>query len=86
MPNHGGYWEFPSSQAPWSEISEFRYRDPKIDPGTLVIPVSQSGETADTDGIVTASEAGRYKISAYVSAQNTDNVDRYTGEISVFIR
>lgn len=28
--------------------SEFRYRDPKIDPGTLVIPVSQSGETADT--------------------------------------
>ncbi len=28
--------------------SEFRYRDPKIDPGTLLIPVSQSGETADT--------------------------------------
>ncbi len=28
--------------------SEFRYRDPRIDPGTLVIPVSQSGETADT--------------------------------------
>lgn len=28
--------------------SEFRYRDPKILPGTLVIAVSQSGETADT--------------------------------------
>jgi len=28
--------------------SEFRYRDPKIDPGTLVVAVSQSGETADT--------------------------------------
>ena len=28
--------------------SEFRYRNPKVDPGTLVIPVSQSGETADT--------------------------------------
>lgn len=28
--------------------SEFRYRDPKIDPGTLVIAVTQSGETADT--------------------------------------
>jgi glutamine---fructose-6-phosphate transaminase (isomerizing) len=28
--------------------SEFRYRDPKVDPGTLIIPVSQSGETADT--------------------------------------
>lgn len=28
--------------------SEFRYRDPKIDPGTLIMAVSQSGETADT--------------------------------------
>jgi glucosamine--fructose-6-phosphate aminotransferase (isomerizing) len=28
--------------------SEFRYRDPRIDPGTLILPVSQSGETADT--------------------------------------
>jgi glucosamine--fructose-6-phosphate aminotransferase (isomerizing) len=28
--------------------SEFRYRNPKIAPGTLVVAVSQSGETADT--------------------------------------
>ncbi len=28
--------------------SEFRYRDPKVDKSTLVIVVSQSGETADT--------------------------------------
>ncbi|MDF3130545.1 glutamine--fructose-6-phosphate transaminase (isomerizing) [Kiritimatiellaeota bacterium B1221] len=28
--------------------SEFRYRSPKIQPGTLVATVSQSGETADT--------------------------------------
>ena len=28
--------------------SEFRYRRPVLDPGTLVISVSQSGETADT--------------------------------------
>ena len=28
--------------------SEFRYRDPKLTPKTLVIAVSQSGETADT--------------------------------------
>lgn len=28
--------------------SEFRYRDPLIDAGTLVIVISQSGETADT--------------------------------------
>jgi glutamine---fructose-6-phosphate transaminase (isomerizing) len=28
--------------------SEFRYRDPIIEPGTLVIGITQSGETADT--------------------------------------
>ncbi|MEO7589292.1 MAG: glutamine--fructose-6-phosphate transaminase (isomerizing) [Arachnia sp.] len=28
--------------------SEFRYRDPIIDPATLVVTISQSGETADT--------------------------------------
>ena len=28
--------------------SEFRYRDPQIDKTTLVIAISQSGETADT--------------------------------------
>lgn len=28
--------------------SEFRYRDPIVDPSTLIVAVSQSGETADT--------------------------------------
>ncbi|HWT23327.1 MAG TPA: glutamine--fructose-6-phosphate transaminase (isomerizing) [Solirubrobacteraceae bacterium] len=28
--------------------SEWRYRDPRVEPGTLVIAISQSGETADT--------------------------------------
>ncbi len=28
--------------------SEFRYRDPVVEPGTLAIAISQSGETADT--------------------------------------
>ncbi len=28
--------------------SEFRYRDPILEPGTLVVAISQSGETADT--------------------------------------
>ncbi len=36
--------------------SEFRYRDPVLEPGTLLIVVSQSGETADT---LAAVEAGR---------------------------
>jgi glucosamine--fructose-6-phosphate aminotransferase (isomerizing) len=30
--------------------SEFRYRDAVLDPGTLVVAISQSGETADTLG------------------------------------
>ena len=28
--------------------SEYRYRDPVVDEGTLVVSLSQSGETADT--------------------------------------
>src|SRR5690606_29930698 len=28
--------------------SEFRYRDPVLAEGTVVVPISQSGETADT--------------------------------------
>jgi glucosamine--fructose-6-phosphate aminotransferase (isomerizing) len=39
--------------------SEFRYRDAILDPGTLVVAVSQSGETADTLGAVhVAAERG----------------------------
>ena len=32
------------------QASEFRYRDPVVEPGTLVVALSQSGETADTTG------------------------------------
>ena len=39
--------------------SEFRYRDPLLEPGTLVVAISQSGETADTlAAIRTAREKG----------------------------
>jgi len=38
--------------------SEFRYQDPIIDPGTVVLAISQSGETADT---LAAMEEGRSK-------------------------
>jgi glutamine---fructose-6-phosphate transaminase (isomerizing) len=43
-----------------SEIgSEFRYRDPLVGPDTLVVAISQSGETADTLGAVrTARQKG----------------------------
>ncbi len=44
--------------------SEFRYRDPKIDPGTLVIPVSQSGETADTLACIRMARSWGCKVLA----------------------
>jgi hypothetical protein len=40
--------------------SEFRYRDPVVDDGTLVMAISQSGETLDTlAGIKAARARGR---------------------------
>ena len=32
----------------WDNSSEFRYRDPILDKGSLMLSISQSGETADT--------------------------------------
>ncbi len=37
--------------------SEFRYRDPLVGPDTLVVAISQSGETADTLGAVCTAKA-----------------------------
>jgi len=48
--------------------SEFRYRDPLVDETTLLIPISQSGETADTRaGLVAGQERGA-KTLAIVNA------------------
>jgi len=46
----GSYWLEKISKIPtqFSNSSEFRYRNPVIEKNTLIIPVSQSGETADT--------------------------------------
>jgi len=46
---------------------EFRYREPKIDENTLLICVSQSGETADT---IAALEEGRSKGAKVLSICN----------------
>ena len=50
--------------------SEFRYRDPIIDNTTLVIAISQSGETADTLG---ALNIARDKGAKYLSICNVEN-------------
>ena len=46
----GGYYFEDISGIPTrvEQAAEFRYRNPIIEPNTLVIPISQSGETADT--------------------------------------
>src|SRR5437870_4738065 len=47
--------------------SEFRYRDPLLDPRTLLVVVSQSGETADT---LAAVEAGHEKGTPVLAVCN----------------
>jgi glucosamine--fructose-6-phosphate aminotransferase (isomerizing) len=47
--------------------SEFRYRDPILDPKTLLLVVSQSGETADT---LAAVEAGRERATPVLAICN----------------
>jgi glutamine---fructose-6-phosphate transaminase (isomerizing) len=47
--------------------SEFRYRDPPLEPGGLILLVSQSGETADTLASLRAAKAKGQKIVAVVN-------------------
>jgi glucosamine--fructose-6-phosphate aminotransferase (isomerizing) len=44
--------------------SEFRYRGPVLDEGCLVVPVSQSGETADTLAALRQGKAGGARVIA----------------------
>ncbi len=48
--------------------SEFRYRDPMLDETSLLIPISQSGETADTRAGLTAGKEHGAKSLAIVNA------------------
>ncbi len=48
--------------------SEFRYKDPLIDENTLVIVVSQSGETADTLSALKLSKSRGARVLAIVNA------------------
>jgi glutamine---fructose-6-phosphate transaminase (isomerizing) len=48
--------------------SEFRYRDPLVDRHTLLIPISQSGETADTRAGLSAGKELGAKSLAIVNA------------------
>ena len=48
--------------------SDFRYRDPVIDPSVLVIAISQSGETADTLGAVRLARERGCKTLSIINA------------------
>ena len=60
--------------------SEFRYRDPILDDGTLVIVISQSGETADTLAALRESKKRGARVLGIVNvvgssiAREADNV------------
>lgn len=47
--------------------SEYRYRDPIVPPKTIMIPVSQSGETADTLEAIRIAKSRGAKVAAIVN-------------------
>ena len=51
--------------------SEFRYRDPVVGPGDLVVAVSQSGETADTLAAAKEAKERGARILAVVNVQGS---------------
>ena len=48
--------------------SEYRYRDPIVPPHTIMIPVSQSGETADTLEAIRIAKSLGAKVASIVNA------------------
>ena len=51
--------------------SEFRYREPVLDPGTLMVVVSQSGETADTLAALRYASENGLKTAALVNVMTS---------------
>ncbi len=64
--------------------SEFRYRDPIIDEGTVVIPISQSGETADTLAALREAKKRGAKILSIVNVRGS-SIDRES-DITIYTR
>lgn len=65
--------------------SEFRYRDPIVDENTVVLAISQSGETADT---LAAMEEGRRKgtmLWSIVNAIGSQAMRMADGYVSMLV-
>lgn len=64
--------------------SEFRYRNPVLGGDTLVIGISQSGETADTLASVLAARAKFLKVLSFVNQINSSIARESTAVINLF--
>ena len=60
--------------------SEFRYRHPIINEGTLVIAISQSGETADTLAAIREAKQRNAKVLSIVNAKGS-SIDRESDSV-----
>jgi len=60
--------------------SEFRYRNPVINEGTLVIAISQSGETADTLAAVREAKKRNAKVLSIVNVKGS-SIDRESDSV-----
>ncbi len=60
--------------------SEFRYRNPIINEGTLVIAISQSGETADTLAAIREAKKRNAKVLSIVNAKGS-SIDRESDSV-----
>ena len=56
--------------------SEFRYRDPVLDPGTALLAISQSGETADTLAAVREARNQRVPSVAITNCRGSSHLSR----------
>jgi len=60
--------------------SEFRYRNPIVNKGTLVIAISQSGETADTLAAIREAKKRGAKVLSIVNAKGS-SIDRESDSV-----
>jgi len=64
--------------------SEFRYRDPLVDEGTVVLAISQSGETADTLAAIEEARTRGAEIWSIVNVIGSQAMRAADGYISMF--
>ena len=64
--------------------SEFRYRNPILEGDTLVVAISQSGETADTLASIHSAKAKFLKVLSFVNNMNSSISRESTSAINLF--